>query len=128
MNTYKMVLNEDTRVLIYGNSIKVVRIRIDEINYISCANRIIMIHTNNASDRFYGKMKDVYNLLGKYGFEYINESEIVNCMNVSSMTVNSIILREGTELICSKKFNKSSEILCGTKFIPKLKVNSCRVL
>lgn len=67
MNTYKMVLNEDTRVLIYGNSIKVVRIRIDEINYISCANRIIMIHTNNASDRFYGKMKDVYNLLGKYG-------------------------------------------------------------
>ena len=51
MNTYKMVLNEDTRVLIYGNSIKVVRIRIDEINYISCANRIIMIHTNNASDR-----------------------------------------------------------------------------
>ena len=39
-------------------------------------------------------MKDVYNLLGKYGFEYINESEIVNCMNVSSMTVNSIILRE----------------------------------
>lgn len=68
MNTYKMVLNEDTRVLIYGNSIKVVRIRIDEINYISCANRIIMIHTNNASDRFYGKMKDVYNLLGKYGY------------------------------------------------------------
>ena len=128
MNTYKMVLNEDTRVLIYGNSIKVVRIRIDEINYISCANRIIMIHTNNASDRFYGKMKDVYNLLGKYGFEYINESEIVNCMNVSSMTVNSIILREGTELICSKKFKQSSEILCGTKFIPKLKVNSCRVL
>ena len=94
MNTYKMVLNEDTRVLIYGNSIKVVRIR------------IIMIHTNNASDRFYGKMKDVYNLLGKYGFEYINESEIVNCMNVSSMTVNSIILREGTELICSKKFKQ----------------------
>ena len=86
MNTYKMVLNEDTRVLIYGNSIKVVRIRIDEINYISCANRIIMIHTNNASDRFYGKMKDVY--------------------NVSSMTVNSIILREGTELICSKKFKQ----------------------
>lgn len=128
MNTYKMVLNEDTRVLIYGNSIKVVRIRIDEINYISCANRIIMIHTNNASDGFYGKMKDVYNLLGKYGFEYINESEIVNCMNVSSMTVNSIILREGTELICSKNSNKSSEILCGTKFIPKLKVNSCRVL
>ena len=107
MNTYKMVLNEDTRVLIYGNSIKVVRIRIDEINYISCANRIIMIHTNNASDRFYGKMKDVYNLLGKYGFEYINESEIVNCMNVSSMTVNSIILREGTELICSKKFKQN---------------------
>ena len=106
MNTYKMVLNEDTRVLIYGNSIKVVRIRIDEINYISCANRIIMIHTNNASDRFYGKMKDVYNFLGKYGFEYINESEIVNCMNVSSMTVNSIILREGTELICSKKFKQ----------------------
>ena len=65
---------------------------------------------------------------GKYGFEYINESEIVNCMNVSSMTVNSIILREGTELICSKKFKQKFRILCGTKFIPKLKVNSCRVL
>ena len=33
-------------------------------------------------------------------------SRIVNCMNVSSMTVNSIILREGTELICSKKFKQ----------------------
>ena len=41
MNTYKMVLNEDTRVLIYGNSIKVVRIRIDEINYIAVPTELL---------------------------------------------------------------------------------------
>ena len=64
-----------------------------------------MIHTNNASDRFYGKMKDVYNLLGKYGFEYINESEIVNCMNVSSMTAVSY-----THLVV-KSFNKEKDMV-----------------
>lgn len=44
----------------------------------------------------------MYNELKGYGFEYVNESEIVNIMKIRKMHTNYVVLHEETELICSK--------------------------
>ncbi len=102
MRECKLLIKGNEEILICGNSTKVVRIRVRDINYISCDNRIITIHTDSFQDSFYGKMGEVYNVLKECGFEYVNESEIVNIIKIRKMHTNYIVLHEETELICSK--------------------------
>lgn len=112
MATYKLVVNENEGVLICGNSTRVVRIKLMDINYVSCSNRIITIHTDNYDEDFYARISDIYNALKELGFEYINESEIVNVSKIWKMSTNSIFLQENTELICSKQYKpKIKEIM-----------------
>lgn len=112
MSTYKLLVKENEGILVCGNSTRVVRIRVRDINYVSCNNRVITIHTDSFQDSFYGKIGEVYNVLKECGFEYVNESEIVNIMKVRRMHTNSIVLCEETELICSKSYkNKVRELI-----------------
>lgn len=112
MSAYKLLVKENDGILVCGNSTRVVRIRVRDINYISCNNRVITIHTDSFQDSFYGKIGEVYNVLKECGFEYVNESEIVNIMKVRRMHTNSIVLCEETELICSKSYkNKVRELI-----------------
>ena len=102
MGECKLLIKENEGILVCGNSTRVARIRVRDINYISCDNRIITIHTDGFQDSFYGKIGEVYNVLKGYGFEYVNESEIVNIMKIRKMHTNYVVLHEETELICSK--------------------------
>ena len=102
MGECKLLIKENEGILVCGNSTRVASIRVRDINYISCDNRIITIHTDGFQDSFYGKIGEVYNVLKGYGFEYVNESEIVNIMKIRKMHTNYVVLHEETELICSK--------------------------
>ena len=102
MGECKLLIKENEGILVCGNSTRVARIRVRDINYISCDNRIITIHTDGFQDSFFGKIGEVYNVLKGYGFEYVNESEIVNIMKIRKMHTNYVVLHEETELICSK--------------------------
>ena len=103
MGACKLLVKENEGILVCGNNTRV-RIRVRDINYISCDNRIITIHTDSFQDSFYGKIGEVYDVLKQCGFEYINESEIVNIMKIRRMHTNYIVLCEETELICSKNY------------------------
>ncbi len=104
MGACKLLVKENEGILVCGNNTRVVRIRVRDINYISCDNRIITIHTDSFQDSFYGKIGEVYDVLKQCGFEYVNESEIVNIMKIRRMHTNYIVLCEETELICSKNY------------------------
>ena len=110
----KLLVRDDDVILVCGNNTKVIRIRVRDINYISCDNRIITIHTNDYDDNYYGTIGEIYNVLKEYGFEYVNESEIVNIMKIRKMYTNYIVLHEETELVCSKNYkHKVRELIWG---------------
>ena len=60
MGACKLLVKENEGILVCGNNTRVVRIRVRDINYISCDNRIITIHTDSFQDSFYGKIGEVY--------------------------------------------------------------------
>ncbi len=56
MGACKLLVKENEGILVCGNNTRVVRIRVRDINYISCDNRIITIHTDSFQDSFMGKL------------------------------------------------------------------------
>ncbi len=114
MGACKLLVKENEGILVCGNNTRVVRIRVRDINYISCDNRVITIHTDKFQEELYGKIGEVYDVLKKYGFEYVNESEIVNIMKVRKMNSNFIVLYEETELMCSRNYkHRLKELIWG---------------
>ena len=94
VRTYLKVADIWSGVFTYKAGHEVFKVKIKEIIYIESRDRKLVLHlTDNRTDEFYGKIKEVYEeQLKKFDFLYIHASFLVNFDYVTSMKYNKLFL------------------------------------
>lgn len=84
-----------TYIFLYGNTREMKQEKISNIVYFSSMARKITMHTIDRNIEFYARMKELYEVLGSYGFEYVNQSMIVNLMHVRGIHGKTVCIEKG---------------------------------
>ncbi|MGN0319078.1 MAG: LytR/AlgR family response regulator transcription factor [Lachnospira sp.] len=80
---------------------------ISNILYITCSGRKCIICTKHYNASIHSSLKELYNDLDPFGFEYINQSTIVNFNHIKKIENNIVTMDNNVEFEVSRPRRKS---------------------
>ncbi len=86
---------------------KVYNVSISDIIYFEIFKRIIVLHTQNADYRFYGRLSDIEKDERLINFIKPHKSYYINLAYIDNVEPKTVVMKNGDKIILSRKYKQS---------------------
>ena len=99
----KLVRSHGETFFVYQSPTRIYKERISDIIYFERGGRrVTMLSRASGAVELYGSLSQIYRLLSLEGFEYINQSVIVNFFHITNVKNNSVKISDGNSIEISR--------------------------
>lgn len=99
----KLVMKCGENYFVYHSSRQMCKEKVSDIIYFERTGRkITMYSKNSTSVDIYGTLAQIYELLYKEGFEYVNQSVVVNFYQITNIKNNRVKFADGNYVEISR--------------------------